>query len=209
MLEAILGSRTRVRVLSALLGSGGGSMRFRRLVRAAGTSVSSVQRELERLEGIGLVISSKSDDARHLRINEAHPFVEPLRALLAAEQGAHYELVVLPTRELDPPVLGRLNPSVRRQAAAIAETCRAHGALKAAVVGSSAQPDPAIVPRDLDLLVRLADRPEGYADRYFGLLEDLGRIMGMPVEIIEEDAIENPLLRAEFEATQVVLYEVA
>jgi predicted nucleotidyltransferase len=79
--------------------------------------------------------------------------------------------------------------------------------LYAALVGSSTQPDPAIIPRDLDLLVRFEPGWEGAFDRYFGLKQDLEVVSGTSVDLIEIDAVRNPYLRDEFERTQVVLYE--
>jgi predicted nucleotidyltransferase len=101
------------------------------------------------------------------------------------------------------------NPAVRPKIPAIIEACRRHGVVRAALVGSSTQPDPSVTPADVDILVTLDRTPEGYADRYFGLLTELERIMGMPVDIIEAGAVRNPYLREEFERTKVVLYEAA
>jgi predicted nucleotidyltransferase/predicted transcriptional regulator len=100
-----------------------------------------------------------------------------------------------------------LNPSVRPLVPAIIEACRKRGVTYAALVGSSTQPDPAIVPRDLDILVRFEPVLEGYARRFFGLLHDLEDIAGRSVDVIEADAVRNRYLREEFERTRVVLYE--
>lgn len=105
--------------------------------------------------------------------------------------------------------LESINPRVRPHVDAIVESCRRHGARKVALVGSATQPDASVVPADLDIVLRFDPTPTGYAERYFGLLAELERIMDMPVEIIEEDALRNPYLRDEFTATQVVLYEAA
>jgi len=121
---------------------------------------------------------------------------------LASESAASY----MPSASAS---LDDLNPRVRPHVAAIAEACRRHGVLKAALVGSSTQSADGVVPTDLDVLVRFDVSLEGRAKRYFGLLAELEQIMGMPVDIIEEDAIHNPYLRDEFAATQVVLYEAA
>jgi len=102
-----------------------------------------------------------------------------------------------------------LNPTVRLKVPAIIDACRRHGVLYAALIGSSTQPDPAIAPADLDILVTLDPTPEGYAQRYFDLLADLERIAGIPVDLIEAGAVKNPYLREAFERTRVVLYEVA
>jgi predicted nucleotidyltransferase/predicted transcriptional regulator len=100
-----------------------------------------------------------------------------------------------------------LNPAVRPLVPAIVEACRRHGVTYAALVGSSTQPDPAIVPRDLDLLVRFEPRTEGYAHTYFDLKADLGALANRDVDLIEIDAVRNVRLRKEFERTKVVLYE--
>lgn len=102
-----------------------------------------------------------------------------------------------------------LNPAIRPLVPAIIEACRRHGATYAALVGSSTQPDPAVVPRDLDLLVRLAPALEGYSERYFGLLFELQEVTGKSVDVIEIDALRNPYLIREFERTRVVLCETA
>jgi len=102
-----------------------------------------------------------------------------------------------------------LNPAVRAKVPAIIDACRRHGVLYAALIGSATQPDPAVVPADLDMLVTLDPTPEGYARRYFDLVADLERLMGMPVDLIESGAVRNPHLMREFERTKVVLYEAA
>lgn len=102
-----------------------------------------------------------------------------------------------------------LNPTIRRLVPDIIDACRRHGAVYAALVGSSTQPDPAVRPADLDILVRF---PPGQADRarrYLGLLDELRSIAGIPVDLIEVDAVRNARLRREFDRTQVVLYEAA
>jgi len=106
-------------------------------------------------------------------------------------------------------ILEKLNPAIRPYADRIVAAGVRFGALKVALVGSASQTDAAVSPADLDVLVRLDPNPEGYADRYFGLIAELEAITGMPVDIIEEDALTNPYLAAEFAATQVVLYEAA
>jgi predicted nucleotidyltransferase len=100
-----------------------------------------------------------------------------------------------------------LNPVIRPLVSAITEVCRRHGVGWAALVGSSTQPDPAVVPLDVDLLVEFGPDLEGLGSRYLALVEDLEHVTGRQVDIIERDAVQNPFMRAEFERTQVVLYE--
>jgi predicted nucleotidyltransferase/DNA-binding transcriptional ArsR family regulator len=201
MLDRLLGSKTRARVLARLLLD---ERRYRllELQRAVGTSVSSVQKELVLLESLGLVVSEREGDARFVSAVRSHPLAGPLVALLEADHALGESL-----SQSD--IAPRLNPVVAGRADAIAAACRRSGAMSAALVGSATQPDPAIIPADLDVLVRFPPEANGYASRYFALLEELEQIMGMPVEIIDEDGVTNPFLREEFEATKVVLYEAA
>lgn len=198
MLDSLLGSKTRAGILSVLIGDGE-RPRLLELHRMVGTSVSSVQKELAHLERTGLVRSERSAEGRRIEAVPTHPYFGPLRALLAADAGE------LPVDTAAP----RVNPRVAPHVADITDACRRHSALSAALVGSSTQGDATIVPADLDILVRFEPDPRGYADRYFGLLEELERIMGMPVDIIEEDALGNAYLASRFAATRVVLYEAA
>lgn len=102
-----------------------------------------------------------------------------------------------------------LNPAIRPLVPDIIDACRRHGAVYAALVGSATQPDPAVRPADLDVLVRF---PSGQADRarrYLDLLHDLRTIAGTSVDLIEVDAVRNSRLRKEFDRTRVVLYEAA
>ena len=60
---------------------------------------------------------------------------------------------------------------------------------------------------DLDFLVEFqSDAPEGYADRYFGLLEGLERLLGCPVELIVGSVVKNPYFRESIDRNKVLLY---
>jgi uncharacterized protein len=117
------------------------------------------------------------------------------QASIAREQATAYS----------PEAVG-LNPAIRPLVPAIIEACRRHGVGWAALVGSSTQPDPSVLPRDVDLLVEFGPDPEGLGSRYLALVEDLEHVTGRRVDIIERDAVKNPLMKAEFERTQLVLY---
>jgi len=51
--------------------------------------------------------------------------------------------------------------------------------------------------------------PVERADNYFGLLEELEKLCGTAVDLIEPAAIRNPYLQASVDQTKVVLYERA
>lgn len=89
----------------------------------------------------------------------------------------------------------------------IAGLCRRYRVARFAVFGSAAAGtfDPST--SDLDFLVSFTAMPPAeHADAYFGLLEGLEALFGREVDLIEEDAVENPYVRRSIEASRVPLY---
>lgn len=63
---------------------------------------------------------------------------------------------------------------------------------------------------DLDILVVFDDLPPGaYADAYFGLRAALEDLLGRPVDLLTEPALENPHLRAAIASEQRPLFPAA
>lgn len=88
--------------------------------------------------------------------------------------------------------------------------CQRRGVRRLALFGSAASDrfDPSS--SDLDLLVEFrAMSPAEHAHAYFGLQEDLERLFGMPVDLVEPGPIRNPYFRQAVEESQVVLFEDA
>ena len=46
-----------------------------------------------------------------------------------------------------------------------------------------------------------------YANSYFGLLEDLEKLFGKPVDLVVGSAIENPYFLQSVEETRTLIYE--
>ncbi len=62
---------------------------------------------------------------------------------------------------------------------------------------------------DVDLLVRFdktGHEEWDYLSNYFGLRDALERIFGRPVDLIEEDAIRNPLFKASIDRKKQIIY---
>jgi hypothetical protein len=90
------------------------------------------------------------------------------------------------------------------------EICRRRRVRRLALFGSAAknQFDPSS--SDLDFLVEFQPMtPREHADSYFGALQDLEHLFGVPIDLIEPGPITNPYFKQEVEATQAVLFEVA
>ena len=113
MLAELLGSKPRARIIAALLIAPDRRMHLRALVRSAGGSVASVQRELERLEDMGLVTSAIDESGkRQVTLVEDHPFTAPLEGMLAADPRAQYEARSSRIPNLDSGVGGALGDAV-------------------------------------------------------------------------------------------------
>lgn len=145
--------------------------------------------------------------AQNERYSRSGLIAAALDAFVSGEMAGE-SVVCEPTAVFAPEAVG-VNPAIRPLVPAIISTCREHGAVYAALVGSSTQPDPSVKPRDLDLLVRFGAGHERRAWQYFDLRDELESRAGMPVDLIEVDAVKNPLLHEEFERTKVVLLEIA
>ncbi|MFN7137101.1 MAG: nucleotidyltransferase family protein [Thermomonas sp.] len=100
-------------------------------------------------------------------------------------------------------------PSLQRLHAHRAEievVCRRHHVRKLELFGSAARGQ-AGMGSDYDFLVEFAPLPPGgYADAYFGLLEDLQKLLDSPVELVVERAIRNPYFRQAVQAHREPVY---
>lgn len=203
MLATLLGSETRARVLTLLLAQPRRTYHLRELIRLSGGGASGVQREVERLEGLGLVVSERTAEGRRaLRVVDEHELLEPLQALVDADAAA---LAGAPTAAVTSRVDARLRPRLPRVLAAL----RGAGVKRAVLFGSATQPGASAAARDLDVLVRLGGPLEGRATRFFELRRKLERASGLPVDLVEEEAVTNPYLRDEIVRTGVVILEAA
>ena len=97
-----------------------------------------------------------------------------------------------------------MTPVVSEKLEAIADLSRKHGVTR--LLTNDFDPQRS----DLDFLVEFeAKSPADRANSYFGLLEDLERLLGLPVDLVEPGPISNPYFRAEIERTSRPLYEAA
>jgi hypothetical protein len=103
-----------------------------------------------------------------------------------------------------------MNAIVHEKAGELAGICKKRHVRRLALFGSAASGtfDPAA--SDLDFLVEFQPlSPAQHADNYFGLQEDLERLFGVPVELVEPGPIRNPYFRKAIEQTQVLVYAAA
>ena len=178
MLAELLGSKSRARIIAALLIAPDRRVHLRALVRAAGGSVASVQREIERLEDMGLVTSAIDESGkRQVALVEDHPFTAPLEGMLAADPRAQYGARSAAIPNLDPQVGGALEDSVEAIVAGF-------DPIKIVLFGSQAN-GTAQWDSDIDLLVVLPEVRDSVEDAV-ALRSALGTV-GRGVDVVPTD----------------------
>jgi len=87
MLEKLLISQVRLKVLRTMLTHPGEQFHIRGLVREVGTEINAVRRELNNLESIGLLFSRKSGNRVYYTVNVQSVYYPELLGLIAKNYG--------------------------------------------------------------------------------------------------------------------------
>jgi len=88
MLERLIPSKTRVKLLTLFLLNPGREIYLREAQRMTGENLNAVRRELANLEEIGLLKSTRRGNARYYAVNRAFPIYEELTAIVLKTEGA-------------------------------------------------------------------------------------------------------------------------
>ncbi len=103
-----------------------------------------------------------------------------------------------------------MNAIVQEKVKDLVALCNNRGVRRLALFGSAASGLFDSASSDLDFLVEFCPvSPVQHADNYFGLQDDLERLFGVRVELVEPGPIRNPYFRQAIEKTQVLLYAAA
>jgi uncharacterized protein len=97
--------------------------------------------------------------------------------------------------------------AIQKHEKELADICARRGVRRLEIFGSAVtgKLDPAT--GDLDFLVDLEPASPGeLADRYFGLLEDLQTLFGLPVDLVMTAAIKNPYFLQGIAPSRTLLY---
>ena len=102
----------------------------------------------------------------------------------------------------EPPLLSqRVTPHLP----AVQDVCARHHVEKLAVFGSIVTEKK--YPEDIDILVIFHEmEPAQYVKEYFGLESDLEKIFHLPIDLVEENAIRNPVFREIIAESSVEIY---
>jgi len=87
MLEALFTSKVRVAMLNLFLRDPEAEHYVREVTRAVGTEINAVRRELNNLEGIGLIEKWPRGNRLYYRVVVGHPLYQPLLGLVSREAG--------------------------------------------------------------------------------------------------------------------------
>lgn len=99
-------------------------------------------------------------------------------------------------------------PAVADRASEIEVLCRRYHVRQLGLFGSAASGAYSDGASDLDFLVEFQPPAfDAYADTYFGLLEALEALFGVPVDLVVQSAITNPYFLQSVERTRTPIYE--
>ena len=90
MIDALFGSKTRVKLLHLFLNNPGKSFYVREITRLIDEQINSVRRELSNMMEVGIVTSQTEDNKLYYEVNQRYEHYVPLRAIFADQ---HVEAV--------------------------------------------------------------------------------------------------------------------
>lgn len=83
MIDALFGSKTRVKLLHLFLNHPGQSFYVREITRTIDEQINSVRRELANMLNIGIITSDSADNKLYYEVNQRYEHYVPLRAIFA------------------------------------------------------------------------------------------------------------------------------
>lgn len=81
MIEALFGSKTRIKLLHLFLNNPGKSFYVREITRLIDEQINSVRRELSNMLNVGIIKSDTSDNKLYYEVNQRYEHYVPLRAI--------------------------------------------------------------------------------------------------------------------------------
>ena len=81
MIDALFGSKTRVKLLHLFLNNPGKSFYVREITRLIDEQINSVRRELANMLSVGIILSDSADNKLYYEANQQYEHFEPLRQI--------------------------------------------------------------------------------------------------------------------------------
>lgn len=86
MIDALFGSKTRVKLLHLFMNNPGKSFYVREITRLIDEQINSVRRELANMLNVGVIVSDNADNKLYYEVNQRYEYFVPLRAIFADEK---------------------------------------------------------------------------------------------------------------------------
>lgn len=86
MIDALFGSKTRVKLLHLFLNNPNRAFYVREITRKIDEQINSVRRELANMLSIGIIKSETSNNRLYYEINQSYPHYKPLHDIFADEK---------------------------------------------------------------------------------------------------------------------------
>lgn len=86
MIDALFGSKTRVKLLHLFLNNPGKAFYVREITRLIDEQINSVRRELSNMLEVGIITSDSADNKLYYEVNQRYQFYVPFRAIFADER---------------------------------------------------------------------------------------------------------------------------
>jgi hypothetical protein len=83
MIDALFGSKTRVKLLHLFLNHPGQSFYVREITRVIDEQINSVRRELANMLAVGIITSDSADNKLYYEVNQRYEHYVPLRAIFS------------------------------------------------------------------------------------------------------------------------------
>ena len=83
MIDALFGSKTRVKLLHLFLNNPGQAFYVREITRLIGEQINSVRRELSNMLEVGIITSNNTDNKLYYEVNQRYEYYAPLRTIFA------------------------------------------------------------------------------------------------------------------------------
>ena len=86
MIDALFGSKTRVKLLHLFLNNPGKAFYVREITRLIDEQINSVRRELSNMLAVGIITSDSADNKLYYEVNQRYEYYIPFRAIFADER---------------------------------------------------------------------------------------------------------------------------
>jgi len=102
ILHRLFSSRARAQLVTTLFADPEREYYMRELARTTGQVIGSVQRELENLEEMNLIVSQRRANAKFYRANQNHYLYFEMKSIVAKTTGASDRLHPIPSMKVMP-----------------------------------------------------------------------------------------------------------